>query len=382
MIETRRGLASERGLDAFRLSDTARLYVEPLALMRGADAVAAIDAGLALALAGGPIAFAAARLWSREPGERGAPVEAPVPALTAWADRRVAAGDPRPVALLARLTGARPLFAGLAIGGASVRPRLMGVLNATPDSFSDGGSYADAAATVAAGEAMAAAGADIVDIGGESTRPGAAAVPAADEIARVLPVVAGLAGDGRVVSVDTRRAGVMRAVLAAGAEVVNDVNALRAADAPAAVAEAGAAVVLMHMQGDPATMQEAPHYTNVLLDVYDMLAARVDGCVAAGIARANICIDPGIGFGKTVAHNLALIGGLALFHGLGCAVALGASRKGFIGRLTGEDEPQARLPGSLAAALAAADRGVQILRVHDVAATAQALAVWAAIDTS
>jgi dihydropteroate synthase len=285
--------------------------------------------------------------------------------------REVIAAAEVPAEVLDRLCAPRPPLAGLALD----RPWLMGILNVTPDSFSDGGRFLDPAAAAAQAAAMAAA--EIIDVGGESTRPGSAGVAAAEELARVLPVVAGLSG--RTVSIDTRKAAVARAAIAAGAAIVNDVSALRHDPAlAAAVAAAGVPVVLMHAQGDPLTMQDDPRYGDVVVEVYAGLAERVAAAEAAGIARDRIVVDPGIGFGKTVAHNLALLAALSAFHGLGCPVLVGASRKRFIGALGAAAEPAARLPGSLAVALAAVAQGVQVLRVHDVAETRQALALWQA----
>jgi dihydropteroate synthase len=254
----------------------------------------------------------------------------------------------------------------------------MGILNATPDSFSDGGKFEDAAAASEAGFAMAAAGAALIDVGGESTRPGAAAVWEGDEVARVEPVVRRLAASGTAVSIDTRKALVMEAALAAGAAMVNDVSGLTFDERSAAVvAQAGCAVVLMHHQGTPETMQSAPSYDRpVAIAVYDWLEQRIAAAEAAGIARDRILVDPGLGFGKTVQHNLDLLNALSLFHGLGCPIVLGASRKRMIGALSGEAGVSERLPGSLALALKAADQGVQLLRVHDVPETVQALRVW------
>ena len=268
-------------------------------------------------------------------------------------------------------------FAGLTLD----RVRVMGVVNVTPDSFADGGTFLDPAAAIAHGRALAAAGADIVDVGGESTRPGAVPVSPAEEIARIAPVIEALARDGLLVSVDTRRAAVMRAALAAGARIVNDVAALADAGAIALVAGAGASVVLMHMQGEPATMQRAPRYDDVVAEVAAFLAARVAACREVGLDESRICVDPGIGFGKTVAHNLSLLRSLDRLRPPGIALLVGASRKSFIARLSAGEPPAERLPGSLAAALAAAARGADILRVHDVAATRQALAVWRAIES-
>ena len=278
--------------------------------------------------------------------------------------------------MLERIGAPRAPFARLALD----TPRVMGVINVTPDSFSDGGDFADAGTAIAAGHAMCAAGADILDVGGESTRPGSDPVTPDAERARVLPVIEALAAAGATVSIDSRRAAVMRAALAAGAAVVNDVSALSAdPDSPAVVAAAGAPVVLMHMLGEPKTMQRDPVYVDAPLDVYDTLEARIAACEAAGIPRQRIAVDPGIGFGKTLDHNLAILRDIGIFHGLGCALLLGVSRKSFITLIAGEAAPKERLPGSLAAALAGLDRGVQIVRVHDVAETVQALAVWRAI---
>jgi dihydropteroate synthase len=271
--------------------------------------------------------------------------------------------------------------APLTLGERVVRldqPQVVGIVNVTPDSFSDGGVHAETEAAVAAGHGMAAAGAAIVDVGGESTRPGAKPVWEGDEAARVLPVIRRLAMAGTAVSVDTRKALVMEQALAAGAGLVNDVSGLTwDPRAPAVVAKAGCPVVLMHHQGAPETMQDDPRYDRpVLLEIYDWLEARIAACEAAGIGREKIIVDPGFGFGKNVQHNLQLMNGLALLHGLGCPVMLGASRKRTIGALAGEVPADRRLPGSLAFALQAAGQGAQLLRVHDVPETLQALRVW------
>ena len=289
------------------------------------------------------------------------------------APRTVDAATVDPAALTA-LTAPRAAIAGLTFD----RAHVMGILNVTPDSFSDGGRHASPAQAAAAARAMAAAGASLIDIGGESTRPRAAPVPLAQELARVAPVLDALAGGGLALSIDTRKAAVMRRALAAGARLVNDVSALtHDPEALPVVAASGCPVVLMHAQGTPQTMQDAPVYGDVLLDVYDWLAARIDACVAAGVERSRIIVDPGIGFGKTLAHNLALLQGLSLFHGLGCPLLLGASRKQMIATLSGDAGD--RLGGSLALALAGLAQGVQILRVHDVAATVQAVRVRQAV---
>ncbi|MBZ6378118.1 dihydropteroate synthase [Pacificimonas flava] len=275
------------------------------------------------------------------------------------------------------LIGTRP---PLSCSGRAFRfdqPQIMGILNVTPDSFSDGGAYEDVTAAAEAGWDMSAAGAALIDIGGESTRPGAEPVWEGDEAARILPVVERLRDQGALISIDTRKAAVMRAALTAGAHLVNDVSALTYdSESAGVVAEAGVPVVLMHAQGDPQTMQQAPAYDHVLLDVYDWLAERIDAAVAAGIERGRIIVDPGIGFGKTLRHNLALINGLSLFHGLGAPLLLGASRKRFIGALSKEAPADRRLAGSLTVLQAGLSQGVQLVRVHDVPESVQALHVW------
>ena len=276
-----------------------------------------------------------------------------------------------------RLTAPRP---PLVMGERTVRldqPQVMAILNVTPDSFSDGGAYGEAADAAEAGAAMAGQGAAIVDVGGESTRPGAKTVWEGDEIERVLPVVRQLVAGGTAVSIDTRKAAVAEAALGAGARLVNDVSALTFDEhLSGAIAAAGVPVVLMHHRGDPLTMQEAPRYDDVLVEIYLWLEERIAAAEAAGIARSKILIDPGFGFGKSVAHNLELMNGLALFHALGCPLVLGASRKRTIGALSNEAPADQRLAGSLAFALKAAEQGAQLIRVHDVPESVQALRVW------
>ncbi len=270
--------------------------------------------------------------------------------------------------------------APLQLGERTIRldqPQVMGIINATPDSFSDGGAYADAASAAEAGARMAAQGAAIIDVGGESTRPGASEVWEGDEIERVVPVVSQLAAGGNAVSIDTRKSGVMKAALEAGAGLVNDVSALTWDPQSAeVVASTGAPVVLMHHQGDPQTMQQDPRYDDVLVEVYLWLEERIAAAEAAGIAARNILVDPGFGFGKTVAHNLELMNGLALLHSLGCPIVLGASRKRTIGALSNEAPTDKRLGGSIAFALKAAEQGAQVIRAHDIFETVQALRVW------
>jgi len=275
------------------------------------------------------------------------------------------------------LTAPRP---ALQLGERTIRldqPQVMGIINATPDSFSDGGQFADAGGAAEAGADMAAQGAAIVDVGGESTRPGARVIWEGDEIERVVPVIHQLVAGGVAVSADTRKADVMTAALEAGARMINDVSALtfdqRSAEV---VAASGVPVVLMHHQGDPQTMQDDPRYDDVLVEVYLWLEERIGASVEAGIARNKILVDPGFGFGKKVAHNLELMNGLALFHSLGCPLVIGASRKRTIGALSNEAPVDQRLGGSIAFALKAVEQGVQIVRVHDVFETVQALRVW------
>ena len=293
-------------------------------------------------------------------------------------ERRIGGMAPEAQAAWARIVAGRP---ALTLGQRTIRldqPQVVGILNVTPDSFSDAGRNADPAVAVEAGHAMASAGAAIVDIGGESTRPGAKPVWEGDELHRVLPVVEQLGRSGTAISVDTRKAAVMEAALAAGAGLINDVSALTYDDrAMDVVARAGCPVVLMHHKGAPETMQQAPHYDGpVLFEIYDWLEARIAAAMAAGIDRSRIIVDPGIGFGKSVQHNLQLLNGLSLLHGLGCATMLGASRKRMIGALAGEAPADQRLAGSIALALKGAEQGVQLLRVHDVPETVQSLKVW------
>ena len=254
----------------------------------------------------------------------------------------------------------------------------MGVVNVTPDSFSDGGAYRDAAHAADEAEALAAAGAALLDVGGESTRPGARPVSAAEEIDRVVPVIEALAGLPTPVSVDTSKPEVMRAAVAAGARMINDVKGLQAPGALEAAAELGVPVCLMHMQGEPRTMQQAPRYGDVVEDVYGFLNRRVAACVAAGIPRRRLVIDPGFGFGKTLAHNLTLLKHLDRFAQAGLPLLVGVSRKSLIGAVL--DRPVGeRLAGSLALACHAAAHGANILRVHDVGPTVEALAMLAAV---
>ncbi|MCW3835159.1 dihydropteroate synthase [Sphingomonas canadensis] len=329
-------------------------------------------------LAGGLLWFAAWEVIVADDGRRVAQRSVPVAALADQPEADVLL----PVA--ARVTAPR---APLTLGERVLRfdqPQAMGILNVTPDSFSDGGAHAgDPEGAAAAGVDLGAAGAALIDVGGESTRPGAETVWEGEESARVVPVIERLARSGAAISIDTRKAGVMEAALAAGAHVVNDVSALlwdpRSIEV---VARAGCPVVLMHA-ADPKRGAEGAKGAyaagaggDPLLDTYDWLEARIEAVVSAGVARDRIVVDPGIGFGKQLAEDLALLNGLALFHGLGCPLLLGASRKRIVGALSNEAPVAQRLGGSLALALKGAELGAQWLRVHDVFETAQALRVW------
>lgn len=328
------------------------IYTRPIPIFDAADVPGALP------LAGGWCRFTHVEMM-----ERGRPARV-IPASDLDAETR------------ARLSAPRPAFGGVSMD----RPRIMGILNVTPDSFSDGGKFLGREPALMQARAMATT-ADIIDVGGESTRPGAAEVSADEETARTAPVIAALrdAGIALPVSIDTRKAAVAQAALQAGAQIVNDVTAMVFDPAMSGtVAASGAPVILMHSVGDPQTMQDDPRYDDVLLDVYDALAARVAAAEQAGIARDRIAVDPGIGFGKTLEHNLALLRRLSLFHALGVPVLLGASRKRFIGTIGDEDQAARRMPGSLAVALAGVAQGMQMIRVHDVAETRQALRLWQA----
>jgi dihydropteroate synthase len=356
--------------------DPKRLWLRPLGLTAGSAAVEALASGRARPLAGPNLSFALIAALGLNADRRPVATTAPIAEFEAWIAGEGSRFAERAKQQMACLSTPRRAWAGLSLDS----PLLMGVLNVTPDSFSDGGRWFDTDRAIAHGHALREAGADIIDIGGESTRPGAAPLPVDEEIRRVEPVVRALAQSGAVVSIDTRHRAVMEAALAGGARIVNDVSALTCEPGSRAVVAAfPAPVVLMHMRGQPATMQRDPHYDSPLIEVLEFLEARVAACVTAGIPRDHIAVDPGIGFGKGVTHNLELLAGIGAFHTLGCAIVLGVSRKSTIARLSRGEPPGARLPGSLAAALSAVQQGIQILRVHDVAETRQALAVWRAI---
>ncbi len=347
-----------------------RIYLRPMGILDPSDAGREIEAGHALPLAGGPRAFTLLEVIRRT--------------ATGLVRRRTirVTDDAHMTRLVGEegyrnLTQARSAMCDLTMA----RPHVMGVLNVTPDSFSDGGRFADADTAITEGIAMAKSGAHIIDVGGESTRPGAEEIAVEEECARVIPVIEGLVAAGvPCVSIDTRKARVMEAAVHAGAHIINDVSALTFDEESVSVAaKAGVPVVLMHAQGTPQDMQHNPTYEDVVLDVYDHLRERVAACVEAGIDRAKVIVDPGIGFGKTVAHNIALLSDLSVFHGLGCPLLVGASRKRFIGALNDDVPADERLPGSLAALKMAVSQGAQFHRVHDVAEVVQALRITESI---
>lgn len=346
-------------------------YLRPIGLFP-APIEADEDAFSGLPLAGQPLRFTTVEIAERD----GTRVRRRIVPLGDAVERDWGRGTLDAAKDLEAITSPRARLAGLALD----RPRIMGIINVTPDSFSDGGVHASVEAGIAHGLQLAEEGADILDIGGESTRPGADCVPLDEELKRVMPVIEGLrARTDALISIDTRKAEVMRRAAAAGADILNDVSALtHDADAMRAAAETGLPVILMHAQGDPRTMNDNPQYSDVVLDVFDYLEARIAACEAAGIPRAKIVVDPGIGFGKHLHHNVAVMAALSLYHALGAPVLLGASRKKLIDHISDVPNPRDRVPGSIAAALAGAAQGVQIVRVHDVAATRQALNVWRA----
>ncbi|WP_417465018.1 dihydropteroate synthase [Kordiimonas sp.] len=355
--------------DLENISDGARVYLVPVgSVWGGVEGMRTAVPGLRFLAAKIVVRDGGDLIWQRHvpAGELEGVLEALPESLRAQAHVQKAALEaPRPnIALPGR---DMPL--------AFTKPRIMGVLNVTPDSFSDGGQYLDADAAVRRARQMIAEGADIIDIGGESTRPGAKPVWEGEEAERVVPVIEALQSDGVPLSIDTRHSFVMEKALTAGAHIINDVSALEYdGDSIGVAAGSNAPVVLMHSQGTPETMQDNPRYSHVLYDVYDYLVSRIQACELAGIDRARLIMDPGIGFGKRVVQdNLALISGLPLFLTLGCPILLGVSRKRFIGAITGEEEASRRTPGSLTAALRGVELGAQIIRVHDVAETSQAL---------
>jgi dihydropteroate synthase len=346
-----------------------KVYLRPMGIVTGAESRTVIDAGFGLPLAGRARAFTLLELIRRSSG--------------ATSRRMIRVADR---AVMERLVGERQLSRlseprDPIVGMDGETTNLMGVINVTPDSFSDGGRFNSPDEAIAAGQALQAAGAHLIDVGGESTRPGSDPISEDEELRRVLPVLTGLAAEGvGPLSIDSRKARVLRKSHEAGAVLLNDVSALTYDPESVGVAvQTGAPVVLMHAKGKPKTMQLDPYYDDVLLDVYDWLEERVAACEAAGVPRCRLILDPGIGFGKHLEHNLALLHGLSLFHGLGCLLLVGVSRKSFIGVLDRDAGANGRLAGSLAAMLAALEQGVQIFRVHDVEAARQALRIFEVI---
>ena len=367
------------GFDALPDTSAERLWLRPVGLLGDAAARAAVRGGTAMPLAGGPLAFTTVEALARRGSGGIVAAVGGLRDLDTWATQRGGGVRVRVDEQLERLGARRAPWAGLPLD----RPLVMGIVNVTPDSFSDGGDFADHETAIAQGRALLAAGADILDIGGESTRPKATRVAPDEEIRRVDPVVRALAAAGALISIDTRHAVVMEAALAAGARIINDVSALTGDTGSMAVAaRSGAPLVLMHMLGDPRTMQDDPTYELASLDITDYLAARVADAAAHGIPRERIVVDPGIGFGKRSHHNLEIMTRLTLLHALGCGILIGVSRKSLIGHIGGGIPPKARLPGSLAGALYALGQGVQIVRVHDVAETRQAVATWSAMTSA
>lgn len=353
------------------------IYLQPTAIFWDRSQRRAVDEAdvpewKGLPLAGGRLSFAALDVLTRASPETKRRTVVLGDAFSGdWGREALAAAD-----ILKELSEPRARLAGLSLE----RPRIMGIINVTPDSFSDGGEFASARDAVAHGLRLIEEGAEILDVGGESTRPQADYVSPDEELRRILPVIEGLrAKTDAVISIDTRKADVMRCAAQAGADILNDVSAFtHDPESLEVAAETGLPVILMHAQGDPKTMNDNPQYDDVVLDVFDYLESRIQACVAAGIPKAKIVADPGIGFGKYLRHNVAVMAGLSLYHGLGVPILLGASRKKMIGQLCNVEAAKDRVPGSLASAIAGVAAGVQIVRVHDVAETKQAIEVWRA----
>ncbi|MEZ5758024.1 MAG: dihydropteroate synthase [Emcibacteraceae bacterium] len=348
------------------------IYAQPLGLLRGS----AFNDGNFKNLAGGDIYFSALKIICREQNEI-TEQTIPVSALDDYLARQSENFGLELEKLLKNITSAREAIHLISAPPLDpCRPLIQGILNVTPDSFSDGGAFIDPENSVAHAIHMIGAGADIIDIGGESTKPGAKPVPTDMEKERVIPVIKALSEKNIPISIDSRNADVMKEAINAGANIINDVSALsHDPDSIKIAKETNVPVILMHALGTPETMQDNPVYENVLLDIYDYLESRINFCIEAGIPRNRIIIDPGIGFGKTVDHNLQIISNLALFHGLGVPILVGVSRKSFIGKITGESKAENRLAGSLAAAMLCLEQGAQIIRVHDVLQTRQAIAI-------
>ncbi|MBT5186835.1 MAG: dihydropteroate synthase [Kordiimonadaceae bacterium] len=351
-------------------------YVQPLGLLRGCSA----SGEHFECLAGGNIYFSALKIITRT--GKGIQQEiVSVEGLRKYLDGLPSDKQDNLSRLIENIKKPRPslmLNNGLVVNWK--KPIIQAVLNITPDSFSDGGLFEDFDVSLSHAQKMIDAGADIIDIGGESTRPGAKPVSIESEKKRVLPIIKSLSGKNAILSIDTRNAEVMQEAVDAGAQIINDVSALsHNPENIEVVRKTHVPVVLMHAQGSPVTMQDSPEYENVILDIYDYLKGRIDFCIDAGISRDKIIVDPGIGFGKTVSHNLQIINNLSIFHGLGVPLLLGVSRKSFIGEISSTEIPEKRIAGSIAAAQVCLDQGAQIIRVHDVEEANQAFSVWNAI---
>lgn len=355
--------------------------MQPLGILRGSFSVSdAVRKGIAFPLAGSDAAFSLVKVIIREGTERVQQDLVPVQGLRSYQADFSPEEQMTMRSWLKNLTRIRnPIVVPSGKFLNWQKPVIQGILNVTPDSFSDGGQFDMTEQALAQADAMAKAGAAIIDIGGESTRPGAEAVTIQQEMDRVLPAIKALKNVLQLISIDSRNAAVMRAALEAGADIINDVSALMHDPESVAVArEYEAPVILMHAQGNPDNMQDDPQYDDVLLDVYDHLEERINFAVQNGLDRDQLIIDPGIGFGKTLDHNVAILKGLSIFHGLGLPILLGVSRKSFIGKLHQDSPADQRLAGTISANQIGLDQGVHILRVHDVSEAIQALNVWSA----
>jgi len=358
------------------------ICVRPIGFLNGSIAQNMSDSGMAVLLAGGPTAFLYVELIFRE--ENGLFTKS-ICSIKDLKNKTINLSDVNLYLVfdvLENISQPKQLCLGSKLKRFEDKPIVMGVINVTPDSFSDSAISYNTESAISCALELYKSGADIIDVGGESTRPGASSVTVEEEIQRVLPVVDALVEAGIPVSIDTRNSKVMNRAIAAGVSLVNDVSAFtHDPNSLAVIADSDVGVIVMHMQGTPETMQIAPQYNNgVVIDIYDYLSNRITACMEFGVTRDRICVDPGIGFGKTLAHNMELISNLAVFHGLGCALSIGLSRKSFVQAIVGETSPKDRIGGSLASMLFAIDQGTNLVRVHDVKETVQAVSVWKKIN--
>lgn len=355
-----------------------KYYLQPLGILRGCSASKACKSGVAMPLAGPALAFTTLKIIFRQGTDKRGEHIVSVARLGDYLEGLNENDRVQISHLLEKISASRDLSHLCAGDMAHIeQPLIQGILNVTPDSFSDGGNFQNIDTACSHAFTMIDAGADILDIGGESTRPGAEAVSLEQELMRVVSVVESLQDCPVPISVDSRNSGVMERALNAGATIINDITALEHDEKSLALmASLECPVILMHTLASPDVMQDRPEYDDVLLDVYDYLQGRIEACEAAGIDRARLVVDPGIGFGKNLEHNLALLAGLSLFHGLGVPILLGVSRKSFIAKASKGEDADQRLAGSLATAQVGYDQGVQVIRVHDVAETRQALKLW------